>query len=168
VRQRKGVPTLSALRERDQLTIQEMSMVDIVFQLLKEAGEPQSFDHLFNEAAELKGFSPEQKQQLIARLYTEINVDGRFKPLGDNMWGLRSWYPVEQAEEFFVSSDPVRKKKKRDLDEDDYDDLDVELEDELEEEDDYFDDELDVEPDDEVLDDEFEDFDELGDEEPDE
>ena len=162
---------MSALRELDELTIQEMSMVDIVFQLLKEAGEPLPFERLFDEAAQLKGLSPEQKTERIARLYTELNVDGRFKPLSDNMWGLRSWYPVEQAEEFFVSSDPVRRKKKRDMDEDDFeldpvDELDEDaLEDEELIDDEYLDDEdLDLDPDDAPLDD-LDDFDDLADDE---
>lgn len=166
------IPKVTALRERDEETLREMSMVDMVFLILKEAGQPQPFDTLYQEAAALKGFSEEEKGQLIARLFTEINVDGRFKFLGDNLWGLRSWYPVDQAEEFFVSV--PKKKKKRDLDDDDYDDLaamdeleDEELDDEedLKGEEDYFDDELDVDVVDDPLDDEFPAFEDLDDEE---
>lgn len=166
---------MSALQELDQLTIREMSMVDIVYQLLKEAGEPLSFERLFDQAAELKGLSSEEKEERIARLYTELNVDGRFKPLSDNMWGLRSWYPVEQAEEFFISTEPVRRKKKRDLDQDDFDldpvdelEEDVLDEEELLEDEDYLDDEdLDLDGDDLPLEDDLDEFEDLGDEEQD-
>lgn len=164
---------MTVLQDLDEETLQEMSMVDIVFMLLKEAGQPLPFDRLYQEAAALKGFSEEEKGHLLARLFTEINVDGRFKSLGDNMWGLRSWYPVDQAEEFFISE--PKRKKKRDLDDDEvdeYDDLDAvdELDEEeyeeedLKEEEDYFDDELDVDVvDDDPLDDEFPPFEDLDD-----
>ncbi|MDQ0339384.1 DNA-directed RNA polymerase subunit delta [Caldalkalibacillus uzonensis] len=162
---------MSALKELDQLTIQEMSVVDIVYQLLKEAKEPKPFDELFREVAELKGFSEEQSSSVIARLYTEINIDGRFKPVGDNLWGLRSWYPVEQTEEP-VMAETRKKKKKQAPDDDDFDDLSDELvDDDLDEElddEELYDEELDEDLDealdeDELDEDEFAPFDDLGD-----
>ncbi|WP_245001175.1 DNA-directed RNA polymerase subunit delta [Caldalkalibacillus thermarum] len=161
---------MSALRELDQLTIQEMSMVDLVYHLLKEAKEPKPFDTLFEEVIDLKGIADEQRKTLIARLYTEINVDGRFMPVGDNLWGLRSWYPVERTDEPVVA-ESKKKKKKHDPDDDYYDDdLADELEDDVLDDEELYDedleDDLDTdldEPLDDELDDEFPPFDDLDD-----
>ena len=45
----------------------------------------------------LKGLSEDKVMQVIAQLYTEINIDGRFACVGTNLWGLKRWYPVEKV-----------------------------------------------------------------------
>lgn len=152
---------MDALKELDQLTIQEMSMVDLVYHLLQEAKEPLPFEQLFQQVTELKGLTVENRLDLMARLFTEINIDGRFKLVGEDSWGLRSWYPVEQSEEVVITTS--RKKKKRAV-EDDYDDeLMDHLDDEEELDDDLIDEELDDLEDDEFLDDDLADLDDLDD-----
>lgn len=116
-------------------TLSEMAMVDIVFHLLKESNkQPMAFHQILEEVMTLKGIAEKDKIDVMSRLYTEINIDGRFKALGDNVWGLRSWYPVEQAEEIVITDVKKKAKKKRYDDEDD-DYLEDDL-DELDEEDD--------------------------------
>lgn len=123
-----------SIRELDAEVLSEMSMVDLFYHLLKEAQEPVSFHRLFEEIAELKGFEADKIH--MARLFTEINIDGRFKALGDHLWGLRSWFPVEQTEEPVMSQSKKSKKKKKNvrtaededifLDDPVYDDLEAE------------------------------------------
>jgi len=77
----------------------EMPMVDLAFLILKEANTPFYYRDLMQEVARLKGYTEEQMLDVIAQLYTEINIDGRFACVGNNLWGLKRWYPVEKADE---------------------------------------------------------------------
>nr|WP_236838688.1 DNA-directed RNA polymerase subunit delta [Caldalkalibacillus salinus] len=109
-------------------------MVDIAYHILKENNkEPKPYLEILEEIVEMKGFKGGDKAIAMTRLYTEINIDGRFKPVGDNVWGLRSWYPVEQAEEIVITETKKKKKKKKKAD-DEFLEEDVEGIQEIEEE----------------------------------
>jgi DNA-directed RNA polymerase subunit delta len=73
----------------------EMPMVDLAFIVLKAANTPFYYRDLMTEIAKIKSFSDDQVMQVIAQLYTEINVDGRFACVGNNLWGLKRWYPID-------------------------------------------------------------------------
>ncbi|WP_248929137.1 DNA-directed RNA polymerase subunit delta [Paenibacillus hamazuiensis] len=98
----------------------EMPMVDLAFELLKAANTPFYYRDLMAEIAKIKGLSDEEVMQVIAQLYTEINIDGRFACVGTNLWGLKRWYPVEKSE------DAVGNAKRPRIINDDDDDLDEE------------------------------------------
>ncbi|OXM83176.1 DNA-directed RNA polymerase subunit delta [Paenibacillus rigui] len=98
----------------------EMPMVDLAFELLKAANTPFYYRDLMAEIAKIKGLSEDQVMQVIAQLYTEINIDGRFACVGTNLWGLKRWYPVEKSE------DAVGSGKRPRIINDDDDDLDEE------------------------------------------
>ncbi len=74
-------------------------MVDLAFELLKAANTPYYYRDLMAEIAKIKGLSEDEVMQVIAQLYTEINIDGRFACVGKNLWGLKRWYPVEKSED---------------------------------------------------------------------
>lgn len=76
----------------------EVPMVDLAFNILKSANTPFYYRDLMNEVAKIKGYTEEDILRLIAQLYTEINVDGRFACVGNNLWGLKRWYPVDNKE----------------------------------------------------------------------
>lgn len=100
-----GVPTMSE-QLAEQLSpedIRETAMVDLAFYILKEKEEPILYRALMQEVAQMKGFSEEEINQYIAQLYTEMNIDGRFICVGKSLWGLRSWYPTEQATDSAVA-----------------------------------------------------------------
>lgn len=114
----------------------EMPMVDLAFELLKAANTPFYYRDLMNEIAKIKGLSDDEVMQVIAQLYTEINIDGRFACVGTNLWGLKRWYPVEKSEDAVGSGKRPRIINDEDDDLDD-DDLFAEEEDVFAEEEDY-------------------------------
>ena len=97
--------------------IQEIPMVDLAFMVLKAANTPYYYRDLMNEVAKLRGFTEEEINEVIAQLYTEINIDGRFACVGTNLWGLKRWYPLEK------SDDPVANAKRPRIINDEDDDL---------------------------------------------
>lgn len=100
----------------------EMPMVDLAFLVLKEANSPYYYRDLMHEIAKIKGFSDEQVMDVIAQLYTEINVDGRFACVGSNLWGLKRWYPVDNK-----SDDGMGSTKRPKIINDDDDDLEEDV-----------------------------------------
>lgn len=99
----------------------EKPMVDLAFAVLKARNEPMYYRDLMQEIARIKGISDDEVMEVIAQLYTEINIDGRFACVGNNLWGLKRWYPVERVD------DPLGgAKHPRIINDDDDDDLDDE------------------------------------------
>ncbi|EGK10397.1 DNA-directed RNA polymerase subunit delta [Kroppenstedtia eburnea] len=114
---------LAELNEED---IRETAMVDIAYHILHEKGEPLLYREIMGEIAGLKGFSEEETQRLIAQLYTEINIDGRFICVGKSLWGLKQWYPTEQATDSAVAQNV--KEDVDELEEDLFDEEEPDLE----------------------------------------
>ncbi|CAG7649015.1 DNA-directed RNA polymerase subunit delta [Paenibacillus solanacearum] len=114
----------------------EMPMVDLAFELLKTANTPFYYRDLMSEIAKIKGLSDDEVMQVIAQLYTEINIDGRFACVGTNLWGLKRWYPVEKSEDAVGSGKRPRIINDEDDDLDD-EDLFAEEEDTFTEEEEY-------------------------------
>ncbi|CAM3765219.1 DNA-directed RNA polymerase subunit delta [Alicyclobacillus pomorum] len=111
--------------------IREMPLVELACEILKVKKEPYYFRDLMAEIQQLRGMSDDEVKDVIARLYTEINIDGRFVCIGQNVWGLKRWYPVDKV----ADRAPSSKKFVRasgdafsDDDEDLLDDYDEELE----------------------------------------
>lgn len=107
--------------------VQERSMVDIAYDLLENKGESMAFTEIMKLVAQRKGFSESQADEMIAQLFTEINIDGRFVCVGRNLWGLKHWFPLEQSSDSAVAANV---KEDDDLAEDveEYEDGEDELE----------------------------------------
>ena len=108
-----------------ELTIAEKSMVDITYDLLKEKGEPMLYQDIMKQVATKKGFSQSETENMIAQLYTEVNIDGRFICVGRNLWGLKSWFPLDQSTDSAVAANVKEDDLANELDEIDED---IELE----------------------------------------
>jgi len=107
--------------------LKEMPMVDLAFEVLKTANTPYYYRDLMMEIAKVRGLSQDEINEVIAQVYTEINIDGRFACVGSNMWGLKRWYPVEKSE------DPIgNAKRPRIINDDDDEEEDVFAEEEEE------------------------------------
>lgn len=107
------------------LTVAEQSMVDIAYELLKEKGEPMLYADIMEQVASKKGFTQSETEELIAQLYTEVNIDGRFVCVGRNLWGLKSWFPIDQSSDSAVAANVKEDDLAQELDEMD-EDLDFE------------------------------------------
>lgn len=106
----------------------ETPMVDLAFRILKQANTPFYYKDIMAEIAKIKEIPDDQIMDVIAQLYTEINIDGRFACVGANLWGLKRWYPLNKGEDGIGSSErPV-------IINDDDDDEDLEDDDIFEEE----------------------------------
>lgn len=136
------------IRELSREELIEESFVDLTYAMLQETHETKTYPELVTEIENLLGLSKEDMKARLVQFYTDMNIDGRFLILGENRWGLREWYPVEQIEEESAPTVKARKKKAKVADDEDFDDMDLELEDELE-----FDDFDDADDDDEDEDD---------------
>jgi DNA-directed RNA polymerase subunit delta len=113
--------------------VQQLPLVELACEILKAKKEPYYFRDLMAEIQALRGMSEEQVTNVIARLYTEINIDGRFICVGQNIWGLKRWYPVDKVadrapsgKKFVRSSGDAFSDDDEDLD--DYEEEDLEVE----------------------------------------
>ncbi|WP_204553647.1 DNA-directed RNA polymerase subunit delta [Bacillus ectoiniformans] len=177
-----------SLKQLSKEELKEMSFIELAHEILGESKQPLTFQEILNKIQGYLEISDEEVKQRMVQFYTDLNIDGSFLTLGENRWGLRAWYPVDQIEEEAVSAVKTKAKKKKakkaevedleDEEELDFDEEDLEEEvdeledlvdeidglddddDEDEDDDDGFDDDLVTDDDDFDLDDDEEDEDE--------
>lgn len=135
-------------------------MIEVVHSVLGDKRQATTFNELVQEIAQVLGLSQEQVNAKLAQFYTDLNIDGRFINLGENRWGLRSWYPYEQIDEEILPQ--PKPKKKRKVEEDGFDDY-IEEDEDFDDADVTEDEDDDVEDLDKVLEDEDGDDDDLDD-----
>lgn len=125
----------------------ELSMIEVARAILETRGRDNEmyFNDLVNEIQNYLEKSDADIRNALPFFYSDLNTDGSFIPLGDNKWGLRSWYAIDEVDEEIITLEeddeetPKKRKKKRvnafmDGDEDaiDYNDDDPEDEDSYE------------------------------------
>ena len=96
----------------------ELSLIEVARAILKGKGDPIAFADLVNEIQTYLGRSDEEIRERLPQFYTDVNEDGEFISLGENVWGLRSWYPYESVDEEVNHPEdeegaPQRKKRKK-------------------------------------------------------
>ena len=76
---------------------EDMSEVDIAYQILTEAGKDNSiyYKDLILDILKKKGKSLQNEAAAISEVYTMINMDSRFQYDKDGKWGLTEWNPPE-------------------------------------------------------------------------
>jgi DNA-directed RNA polymerase subunit delta len=122
---------------KSQDEILQMPLVELAWEILNAKKEPYYFRDLVAEIQQLRNMTDDEVMAIIARLYTEINIDGRFVCIGQNTWGLRRWYPVDRTAERALSGKRFVRKS-GDAFSDDDEDVDV---DEFDEDEELLDDE---------------------------
>ncbi|MBS4175395.1 DNA-directed RNA polymerase subunit delta [Bacillus sp. FJAT-49736] len=157
-----------SLQQLSKEDLNEMSLIELAYQVMEEKKQPYAFSDLVNELAGMLGLSKDEIRSRMVQFYTDLNVDGRFISLGENRWGLRTWYPYDQIDEEIAPTVKTKKKKAKkayeeededldlmdeDLDYDDLDDFeDEDLLDEEEEEEEEAEDFVDLDEDDDAFD----------------
>ncbi|KAB7671863.1 DNA-directed RNA polymerase subunit delta [Bacillus sp. B1-b2] len=140
--------------------LQEMFLIEVAYEILNGGKTPYSFHEILAEVSRILELSDEEVHAKMAQFYTDINIDGRFLSLGDNRWGLRTWYPVDKSEEDVVTVTKPKKKKSKKAVEDDFDDFDdadedfEDFEEDLDDED-LLDEDEDLDEEDDLLDDDL-------------
>ncbi|OZU88466.1 DNA-directed RNA polymerase subunit delta [Virgibacillus indicus] len=157
-----------SLKDYSHEELKNLSMIELANLVLLDEKKAINFKDIFERIAEMKDLSNKTKEDYIAQFYTDLNVEGSFITIGDNKWGLKRWYPVEQMDEEVTNAPKkkkkTKKKKKKEEKEEELDIADEDIEeivDDLDDEDEFddldeeFDDE-DFEEDEEEVDDEEE------------
>ncbi|WP_305068811.1 DNA-directed RNA polymerase subunit delta [Lacticaseibacillus camelliae] len=96
----------------------ELSMIEVARAILEEKGDTMGFADIVNEIQTYLGKSDSEIRGRLSQFYTDLNEDGSFISLGDNVWGLRAWYPYESVDEEVNHPEdeedaPRRKKRKK-------------------------------------------------------
>lgn len=98
----------------------ELSMIEVAHAILENKGEVMDFTDLVNQIQTFLNKANQDVREELAQFYTDLNIDGSFISLGDNRWGLRSWYPIDSIDEEVShggdedeEDQPRRKKRKR-------------------------------------------------------
>lgn len=97
-------------------------MIEVARAILEERGRDKEmfFSDLVNDIQVYLEKSDADIREALPYFYTDLNTDGSFIPLGENKWGLRSWYAVDEIDEEIITLEeneddeeaPKRKKKR--------------------------------------------------------
>lgn len=77
----------------------EVSMIRAAKAILEQREEVMDFHEIIDLVSDFIGITEAEKKKRMAQFYTDMNVDGEFISLGENTWGLRTWYPVDSIDE---------------------------------------------------------------------
>ncbi len=99
------------LRELNQEQLVEESLIKLAYAILEEKHQPLAFAEIMQAIQDLGARTDEEMKKAAIQFYTDINIDGRFIVLGENRWGIREWYAIDQVEEETAPTVKVRKKK---------------------------------------------------------
>lgn len=77
----------------------ELSMIEVAHAILEDRGERVAFADIVNEMQKYLNKSDEEIRQRLPQFYTDINTDGRFISMGENVWALRTWFKFEAVDE---------------------------------------------------------------------
>ena len=77
----------------------ELSMIEVAHAILEDRGERMAFADIVNEMQKYLNKSDEEIRQRLPQFYTDMNTDGRFISMGENVWALRTWFKFEAVDE---------------------------------------------------------------------
>lgn len=87
------------LKQFDGENKRDLSMEEVAHAILEDNGKAMSFADIVNDIQEFMGTTDKEIRERLPQFYTDINDDGSFISLGENVWGLRTWYPYDSVDE---------------------------------------------------------------------
>ncbi|MGX7419820.1 DNA-directed RNA polymerase subunit delta [Carnobacterium gallinarum] len=107
------------LKQFDGMKKEELSMIEVAHAILEEKGDVMEFSDVTTAIQKYLGITAGKMKKNTPQFYTDLNIDGSFISLGENRWGLRSWFPIDSIDEEVSHSNdeedevPRRKKRKK-------------------------------------------------------
>ena len=77
----------------------ELSMIEVARAILEDNGKRMAFADIVNAIQKYLNKSDEEIRERLPQFYTDMNTDGEFISMGENVWALRSWFPYESVDE---------------------------------------------------------------------
>lgn len=135
------------------MNTEQMSMVEVAIELMKQKRTPQPILTLINEVLEMKGFD-DLTGELATQLYLDITTSSDFVFCGEGKWDLKSRQSLDVYDRdgsYFNTGEEIEDEEIEDVNLDDYnideEDEDQDDYDEDEDDDDYEDDDLSLDDD---------------------
>ncbi|HAN58294.1 MAG: DNA-directed RNA polymerase subunit delta [Intestinibaculum porci] len=75
----------------------QTSMVDVAYDIMEGLKAPIDFYELWEQVAEKKNFTAEERDENESVFYTNITLDGRMITVGENRWDLRERHKFEDV-----------------------------------------------------------------------
>lgn len=74
-------------------------MIEVARAILEDNGKRMAFTDIVNAVQKYLNKSDEEIRERLPQFYTNMNTDGEFISMGENVWALRSWFPYESVDE---------------------------------------------------------------------
>lgn len=74
-------------------------MIEVARAILEDNGKRMAFADIVNAVQKYLNKSDEEIHERLPQFYTNMNTDGEFISMGENVWALRSWFPYESVDE---------------------------------------------------------------------
>ena len=90
------------------------SMLETAIGVMKRKRSPQPFMKIYEEVGEELGFDDAQKEQNIARFYSDLSLSAYFVYTGDNNWDLKERQPTDMWDKdasFFIDPEELKARK---------------------------------------------------------
>ncbi|BDR60979.1 DNA-directed RNA polymerase subunit delta [Lactobacillus xylocopicola] len=77
----------------------ELSMIEVARAILEDNNKRMAFADIVNAVQKFMDESDEEIRERLPQFYTDMNTNGEFISMGENIWALRSWFPYESVDE---------------------------------------------------------------------
>ena len=74
-------------------------MIEVAQAILEDNGRRMAFADIVNAVQKYLNKSDEEIRECLPQFYTDMNTDGKFISMGENVWALRTWFPYESVDE---------------------------------------------------------------------